>query len=93
MLERAALDEPLVDQPDDGVVGHELAGVHVALGFEARRGALGRGRAEEIARGQVLDGIVLGKVRGLRALAGSLLAEQHQARTVRRSSRQARKPS
>ncbi len=85
--------EAFVDDLDDGVVGHELSGVHVALRLEPRRGAFGRGGAEEVTGGEVLDAVVVGEERGLRAFAGSLLAEQHEARALPRSSAQARNPS
>ena len=39
--------EALVDDLDDGLVGNELARVHVALGFETGRCARGRGGAEQ----------------------------------------------
>ena len=40
--------EALVDHLDDGLVGHELAGVHVALGFETGRRTHGRGGAKQL---------------------------------------------
>ena len=79
VVERAALGEVLVDDPDDDVVGHELAAVDVALGLVADGRAGGDGGAEQVAGREVLDAVVLGQPRGLRALAGSLLAEQHEA--------------
>ena len=40
--------EALVDDLDDGLVGHQLAGVHVALGFESGRCAFRRRGVEEL---------------------------------------------
>ena len=71
--------EPLVDHLDDGRVGDELAGIHVALRFEAGGRSLGRGGAKQLPGGEVLDAVVIGEARGLRAFAGALLAEKYEA--------------
>ena len=75
----------LLDDADHDLVGDELAGVHVALGLEPERGALRDRGAEHVARREVRDAVVLGEPRGLRALSGTLLAEQHEARPRSRS--------
>ena len=50
-----------------------------SLAFEPGRHAGVGGVAEELARREVLDPVVLGEPRRLGALAGALLAEEHQA--------------
>ena len=50
--------EVLVDDADDDLVGHELAGVDVALHLEPDRRALRDRGAEHVAGGEVLDAVV-----------------------------------
>jgi hypothetical protein len=89
VLHGTPLDEVLLHDADDDVVGHQLAGVHVGLHLGTDgRAVLDRG-AEDIAGGQVLDAETLGEHRGLRALPRARLAEQDDTRTylhVRRGS-------
>ena len=92
VAERAAGREALLDDADHDLVGDELAAVHVALGLEPERGALRRLGAEELARREMGDAEVLAEARRLGALAGTLLAEQHEARQ-RQGSAQLRNPS
>ena len=92
VVERAARREALLHQPERDLVGDELALVHVALGLEPERGAVGRLVAKHVAGRKVREAKMLSEARGLGALAGTLLAQQHQAR-LRRQPGQLRNPS
>ena len=61
----------VLGHPDGDLVRDQVAGVHVRLGLLAQLGALADVGAEEVARGDVRDRQVLGKVRSLRSLAGT----------------------
>ena len=77
--ERTARRGALFDHADHDLVGNELARVHVALGLETERRALGGLRAEHVAGRHMRDAIVLGQAHALRSLAGALLPEQHES--------------
>ena len=68
---RVVLLEALDDDPDDHVVGHELAGVHEALGLGAQRAAVLDGQAQDVAGRDVREAELVADALGLRALAGA----------------------
>ncbi len=75
---RVAVADALGDHADDHLVGHELAGVHVALGLAPELGALGDLRAQDVAGGDVRQPEVVAQAIGLGALSGARRAEQDQ---------------
>ncbi len=74
-----ARGQALADHPDDDGVGHQIPGVHVALGLEAQPGALGHRVAQQVAGGQVGQAKVGLEPIGLGALAGTGGPEKDQA--------------
>ena len=71
--------EPLLDQPDDDLVGHQRSRIHHLLGRDAeRRARLDRG-AQHVARGYLRDAVRLADERGLRSLSRTRRAEQDQS--------------
>ena len=70
--------EPLADHPDDDGVGHQLAGVHVALGLAAEVGARGDRGAQQVAGGEVQELVLVTQALGLGALPGPGRAEEDQ---------------
>ncbi len=80
VVERAARREALLHDPDDDVVGYELAAVHVALGLEPERRSERRLGPEDVAGRQMRDAVPLPQTLGLGSLAGPLLPEQHEPR-------------
>ena len=80
VAERPAGHDALLEDAHHDLVGDELALVHVPLCLEPKRGTEPRLRAEDLAGRQVHDGVVIGEPAGLGSLAGTLLAEQHEAR-------------
>ena len=83
VLDLGRVREPLLDHLDDDVVGDELAAVHVLLGLRARPG---RPTAAESRKSWPVERCWVLKCRGqpltLGALAGTLLAQDHQARSA-----------
>ena len=69
--------ERLDDHPDDHLVGHEIASVHELLGAHAEVGARRDRCAEEIARGDVLQAVLIDDELALGALAGGWGAGDH----------------
>ena len=65
------------DHPDDHLVGHEIASVHELLGAHAEVGARRDRCAEEIARGDVLQAVLIDDELALGALAGGWGAGDH----------------
>ena len=63
--------EPVEQQADGDVVGHELARVHVAPGLDAERRPIADGGPEQVAGGDDRDPEPLGKERRLGALPGA----------------------
>ena len=92
---RVALVEPLVDDPDHDVVGHEAAGVHDLLGARAELGALLDRGTEHVAGRDVGHHVVTGQAHALGALARTLATEQNHAHPGRSPGRphDFRKPS
>ncbi len=70
--------DPLGDQPEHDLVGQQGARVDVLLGLATEVGALGHGRAQHVAGGDVRRAVVLGQEGGLRPLAGTLAPEEHE---------------
>ena len=64
------LVDQVADHPVGGLVGHVLAGIHVALRLHTQRGALRDVGAEDVAGGDGRDAEVLGDVLRLSTLAG-----------------------
>ena len=71
------LGQPLADDADDHVVGHELAGVHVLLRREAELGARLQRGAQHVAGRDVRHAEGGRDALGLRAFAGPRRTEQH----------------
>lgn len=65
------LGHAVLGHPDGDLVRHQLACVHVGAGLLAKVSALADVGAEEVARGDLRNRQVLGKVRSLRSLAGT----------------------
>ena len=70
------IGEAIAHQAYDDLVGHESAGVHDRLGFDAQRGAGLHGGAQHVAGGDLRDAIVLGQKGCLGAFAGARRSEQ-----------------
>ena len=62
--------QPVEQQADGDLVGHELARVHVAPGLDAERRPVADGGPEQVAGGHDRDPEPLGKERRLRPLPG-----------------------
>ncbi len=71
--------QPLADQPEDDLVGHELARVHGGLGPLAEFGAALDGVAQQVAGRHLRDALFVAQPLGLRALAGTGCAEQYES--------------
>ena len=63
--------EPLADQAEHDVVGHQLAGVHRRLGALAEFGAARDGVAQQVAGRNLGDALLVTQALGLSALAGA----------------------
>src|ERR687886_1816836 len=72
------LRDAVLDHVVRDLVGHELAGVQVALGQQAQLARLGDVRPEDVARRDGGNTEVRGEPLGLGALAGTRRAEEHQ---------------
>ena len=68
--------EPVEQQADGDLVGHELARVHVAPGLDAERRPVADGGPEQVAGGHDRDPQPLGEERRLRPLPGAGRAEE-----------------
>ena len=75
-LARVGLLQPVLDDADDHAVGHQLAGVHVPLGFQPHGGLVLDRPAKDVAGRDVRDAVLLHDAAGLRALAGPGRPEQ-----------------
>ena len=84
--------EALGHDPQDQIVADKLARVHHLFGLAAQRGAIGHRGTQHVARGDMRDAIALDQQLALRALAGSLLAQDDQP-SDGGIGHQARKPS
>ena len=73
---RVVIGEALEDHADDHAVGHEFAGVHVALGLGSERCRRGDGGAEHVPGRDVRQAEVLGQPLSLRAFARARRSEQ-----------------
>jgi hypothetical protein len=86
--------ETLLHEPDHHVVGHEPAGVHVALGFEPERRLRRHRLAQHVASGHLGHAPLRGEGARLSALARPRRAEEDDARAHARARwRFRRKPS
>ena len=74
---RVRLLEPVEEDADDRVVGHELAAGHVAVGLTPERRARGHGRAEQLAGAEDRHAEMVGDDRSLGALSGARRPEEH----------------
>src|SRR5687767_7651125 len=72
------LRQPFGHDPDDDVVGDQLAALHELLGFEAERGAGGGGRPEHVTGRDVGHAVVRCHPDSLSAFARPLLAEDEE---------------
>jgi len=75
--------ELFFDHADDDVIRDQEPAIHEPFGFEAEFGPRARGLAEQVARRQMVDAVVLGEADRLRPLASTLLPEQHQPGATR----------
>ena len=69
--------EVLAHQPEDQVVGHQLPGVHVALGLPSELGALPARGPEQVARRDVDRPGVVREADGLGALTDARSAQEN----------------
>mmetsp|Transcript_47190 Transcript_47190/g.126208 ORF Transcript_47190/g.126208 Transcript_47190/m.126208 type:complete len:242 (-) Transcript_47190:35-760(-) len=77
LLLDVGLHEPVLDEVDDELAGHEAARVHEALRLEAQLGALLHVVAQDVARGDVHVAELLLDLVALRALARGRRAGDH----------------
>ena len=72
------LRQPVADQADDDVVGHQVASRHDLLGLQPELGALAHRRAQHVAGGDVVHLALGHHPRGLSALARARRAHENQ---------------
>ena len=63
--------QALVDDADDDLIGHQLTGVHILLGLEARRSPILHGSTQNVASGDGRNIQLLLQNFGLSAFAGT----------------------
>ncbi len=71
--------QALADQPEDDLVGHELARVHGGLGPLAEFRAALDGVAQQVAGRHLRNALFVAQPLGLSALAGTGCAEQYES--------------
>jgi hypothetical protein len=76
--------EALAHHPQDHLVGHQLAGVHVAPGLRPSGVPCAHRVPQHVARGDLRDAQPLGQQGALRALSGTRGAEENQVHVHRR---------